>query len=216
MGVNFWTTYWLLGEGADEEAKRWVAHEAPGRFEILFSSPKAVELYEEGFYPTLPVPPKPFHIAVITDSDGDPLPPTLGVVAWYDEGGWIAPDVEREYLFARWLLVYRRDQLDRLLADALKHVEVKEPPGTGWDAPPAVLDKLAAALEQILKEVTGDPRSGDEDVDAEILRKVFFELKCRDVAGFLVGDAVCRRSDPDDPDNRGRKAPKRRATVTEE
>jgi hypothetical protein len=47
VSVIFSTTYWLLGDGADDEAKKWIAEEPHKK--ILWSSDKAVLLCEEAF-----------------------------------------------------------------------------------------------------------------------------------------------------------------------
>lgn len=87
MSVMYCNTYWLLGDGADEEAKRWVAHD--DRKEIVFSSPKAVQLFECGKYlaPRLPIPPEPFTIVVISDNDCS-FEISRGISDWIG-GGWV-------------------------------------------------------------------------------------------------------------------------------
>lgn len=94
MSVWFTNNYWLLGEGADEEAKRWVAHD--DHKQIVYSSPKAVEIVEDGkcLAPQLPLPPKPLTIVVISDNDvASDL--TLGVSHWGGEGGWVESHLHR-------------------------------------------------------------------------------------------------------------------------
>jgi hypothetical protein len=92
MSVHFFNTYWLLGDGADEEAKRWIAHDE--RKKIVYSSPKAVELAEDGNYlsPQLPIPPQGFVVVVISDNEVEQRGVTLGVASWGGEGGWIEPE----------------------------------------------------------------------------------------------------------------------------
>ena len=91
MSVYFVTTYWLLGDGADEEAKRWVAHD--DRKKIVYSSPRAVEIAEGGRYvlPQLPIPPEGFLVVVISDNDMEQRGFSLGVSHWGGDGGWIEP-----------------------------------------------------------------------------------------------------------------------------
>jgi hypothetical protein len=95
MSVIFWTSYWLLGDGADEEAKRWVAVE-PHK-EIVWSSSRAVEIREEGKYlsPILPVPPKGFMIFAKSYNDADEGGPMIGICDGTAEcGGWLPVDDE--------------------------------------------------------------------------------------------------------------------------
>jgi hypothetical protein len=91
MSVYFSNTYWLLGDNADEEAKRWVAHDE--RKQIVYSSPKAVELCEFGNYlsPELPIPPEGFLVVVISDNEMEHRGLTLGVAHWGGDGDWINP-----------------------------------------------------------------------------------------------------------------------------
>ena len=65
----------------------WVAHD--DRKEIIFSSPKAVQLSECGNYlaPQLPIPPEPFTIAVISDNDCS-FDISRGISDWIG-GGWV-------------------------------------------------------------------------------------------------------------------------------
>ena len=65
MSVWYRSIYWLLGDGADEEAKRWVADDKHKK--IVYSSQKAVEMEEIGNHlpPELPIPPTGFVVVVI-------------------------------------------------------------------------------------------------------------------------------------------------------
>ena len=89
MSVYYLNNYWLLGDGADEEAKRWVAND--DRQKIMYSSPRAVEIEETGKYlsPELPIPPKGFVVVVISDNEVTEAGLTLGVAHWGGDGGWI-------------------------------------------------------------------------------------------------------------------------------
>lgn len=93
MSVTYQNTYWLLGDGADEEARRWIANDE--RKNIVASSPRAVEFQEIGNYlsPQLPIPPEGFLVVVISENDVQQHGLTLGVAHWGGEGGWIEPQV---------------------------------------------------------------------------------------------------------------------------
>jgi hypothetical protein len=94
MSVYYRNNYWLLGDGADEEAKRWVAHDDLKK--IVYSSTKAVEMEEIGNHlpPELPIPQEGFVVVVISENDVTQTGPTLGVAHWGGDGGWINPKEE--------------------------------------------------------------------------------------------------------------------------
>lgn len=96
MSVYYCNKYWLLGDNADEEAKRWVALDECKQ--IVYSSPRAVELYESGKHlpPELPIPPEGFTIVVISYNDMDQGGLILGVADWCGNGGWIEPKDQPE------------------------------------------------------------------------------------------------------------------------
>ena len=89
MSVYYRNTYWLFGDGADEEAKRWIAIDKHKI--IVYASPRAVEMEEIGNHlsPELPIPPKGFMAVVISEIDVDGYGPSFGVSHWGGEGGWI-------------------------------------------------------------------------------------------------------------------------------
>lgn len=91
MGVYYRNTYWLLGDGADEEAERWVAED--NLKEIKYSSPRAVEMEETGksLLPQLPIPPEGFVVVVVSENDVYLTGPTLGIANCTGDGGWITP-----------------------------------------------------------------------------------------------------------------------------
>jgi len=94
MSVWYRSNYWLLGDGADEEAKRWAEEDKHKK--IVYSSPKAVEMEEIGNHlpPELPIPPKGLVVVVISDNDSEQAGLTLGVAHWGGDGGWITPKAE--------------------------------------------------------------------------------------------------------------------------
>lgn len=91
MSVYYRNNYWLLGEGADEEAKRWVAQDKLPVKKIVYSSPRAVEMEEIGNHlsPELPIPPEGFVVVVVSDVDVEGYGLKLGVAHWGGDGGWI-------------------------------------------------------------------------------------------------------------------------------
>ncbi len=91
MGVYYRNRYWLLGDGADEEAERWIAEDKLK--EIRYSSPRAVEIEEIGksVTPELLIPPEGFVVVVISENDVYPTGLAFGVASCSGEGGWIRP-----------------------------------------------------------------------------------------------------------------------------
>lgn len=94
MSVWYRNNYWLLGDGANEAAKRWADEDKHKK--IAYSSPKAVELEEIGNHlpPHLPIPPEGFVVVVVSENDVEETGPTLGVAHWGGDGGFIEPDEE--------------------------------------------------------------------------------------------------------------------------
>ncbi len=89
MSVYYRNKYWLLGDNADDEATRWVAQDE--RKQILYSSPRAVEMEEIGNHlsPELPIPPEGFLVVAISDIDVEGYGLKLGVAHWGGVGGWL-------------------------------------------------------------------------------------------------------------------------------
>ncbi len=92
MSVWYRNNYWLLGDGADDAAKRWVAQDE--RKKIVYCSPRAVEMEEIGNHlsPELPIPPEGCVVVVVSEPDMDQHGLTLGVAHWDGDGGWIKCD----------------------------------------------------------------------------------------------------------------------------
>jgi hypothetical protein len=89
MSVYYRNKYWLLGNGADEEAKRWC--EGDQHKKIVYASPRAVEMEEIGNHlsPELPIPPEGFVVVVVSEIDVYRYGPKLGVAHWGGAGGWL-------------------------------------------------------------------------------------------------------------------------------
>jgi predicted transposase YbfD/YdcC len=85
----------LQGVQCDQHSKRWIACEPYKR--IMYSSPQAVRIEEDGNYlsPILPIPPKGFLVAMISDNDMEQCGLTLGVSHWGGDGGWIVPEDDK-------------------------------------------------------------------------------------------------------------------------
>jgi hypothetical protein len=218
MSVRLRTTFWLLGEGADQEARRWV--NADPHKSIVFTSPKAVELREEGMSRGMPqMPPlrEPFHLAVITYCDADRHRPFLGVTSHHERGGWVMRDCDQVRFFCQWLRVERRAEVDRLVAAALRRVESDERSGRSWPARSAgAREELAGALADILEEIArradshpvGDNPGCDvaaesESVNALILMCAFGGVNCHGAADLLLRAAVEAREARPDPAGSG-------------